>query len=196
MTVIKTHPYIADINQSYYRTYVDCEEILKFLHLWRDPDDLDMGEGASWIKHVPEGPIIDVPLTCCPTCAKLGESLEHYKTRAEFHCAIPKLGLIVVKPPAVGGFIYEDWSMNIDAVVCCHHFHLARSLSRDQWLSLVQRVGAKPFVYHPLGSDGNPIRKSGPRSTQGPRVRTKGCLFCANPTSNPEQICDNCMPKG
>jgi hypothetical protein len=179
VTVIKTHPYIAEINQSYYRTYVDCAEIINFL---------SPANGALGLDNV--------PLTCCPTCAKLGESLEHYKTRAEFHCAIPKLGLIVVKPPAVGGFIYEDWSMNIDAVVCCHHFHLARSLSRDQWLSLVQRVGAKPFVYHPLGSDGNPIRKPGPRSTQGPRVRTKGCLFCANPTPNPEQICDSCMPKG
>lgn len=189
-------PFTPANNIDYFHTYVDCEELLRFMGLLKEPGDLDTAVDQNWIKHSQEGPIISVPLTCCPDCAKLWVYLEQYKNKAEFECDKRKLGLHSILPPAgPGSLIHSDWQMNIEAMVCCHHFHLARSLSREQWQSLCKVVGAKPYVYIPPY---RPAIHVDSRSISRPAVkrRVKACLFCGNETDTPEQICRDCQPKG
>ena len=114
---------------------------------------------------------------------------------------------IWAKPPAKDG-LNCDWSLNIEAVVCCEHHHLVADMTRAQWIQFAKLLGAKPFFIEHLDrkdvdryefdDDGNPRMVAGPAvssSRSSPRrarvavprvaeesgLKTTRCQFCSRP---------------
>lgn len=182
------------INQKYHRTYVDCAEILEFLY-----------PGVNVNREFPArlvGQGIDIPLTCCSTCATIERSPD---TTSWIGSLFEWSGgrAIEILPRGVDG-VSADWAANISALVCCTHVHTAIGMSRDQWFELARKVGAKPFFsviadarrqnanYTPSVSR----RVASPRTSRSDdlgKAKVYSCRFCSSPTTNLSGICKTCV---
>ena len=117
----------------------------------------------------------------------------------------PLIRKIYAKPPSKDG-VNCDWSLNIEAVLCCRHHHMAGDMTREQWIQFAKKCGATPFFMEDVGNDkapayefddeGNPVRVHGsvvrqlrrvPRrpvvqaEKQASGMKMIKCQFCSRP---------------
>jgi hypothetical protein len=143
MGIVREYPYVAMINQRFHRIYVDCEELIKFIL----QDMQDRGERPM------------VPPLCCTNCLGGQTSMLNAPVQKK----------IWAKPPAKDG-VNVDWSLNIEAVVCCNHHHTAATLDRSDWIKFARKCGATPFFSDfekndgtwEFDDEGTPIRSRRP----------------------------------
>lgn len=138
---------------------------------------------------------------CCPDC------LDGKETMLD----APVLKRIYVKPPNERND-NVDWALNIEGVLCCHHHHLS-FITREAWLKLVEKNGARPYfigtearytlddsgghttVFSRAASPKPKTPKAQPQLSSEPRVKMRTCSYHGDEYPIYGK-CPTCFPNG
>lgn len=98
--------------------------------------------------------------------------------------SLPLKKAIYFAPRASDG-LNRDYSLGIEAIVCCTMYHVVAGLTRTEWEALSGARVEKP----------KPVTSASVRERK-PRVKACGpsCLLCGEPTDG-EEVCARCAPR-
>ena len=125
-------------------------------------------------------------------CGELGFSTSECCSDCKTVADWPFTEVLYANPPLPATQDPAYYPLGIGGIVCCHHLHAARSLSRDTWIQIARRYGAR------IGSTRADLarvsRSSTPKHSNTPREpsrqRSRACIFCGR--SSQGSICDVC----
>ena len=136
-------------------------------------------------------------------CGELGFSTSDCCTACKTVEDWPFIEVLHANPPIAP----EDpnyYPLGIGGIVCCHHLHAARSISRDVWIQIAKRYGARigstrADLARVSGSSTRPTKsRSSTRSIQKntepslPSLsKGRSCIFCGKLTRG-GSICESC----